>query len=277
MQGQITRQISNLYTVKIKDKFIDCKPIGKFRYEKITPLVGDYVIIDENNQITKILPRKNELTRPNIANVDRALIVTSAKEPELSYYLLDKMIALITYNGIKPVICITKLDLLNLFEKNNLLKLRNYYRKIGIKVLYNTEKNRLRRELKNKIVVLVGQTGVGKSSLLNSLDSNLNLKTNVISKSLNRGVHTTRHTELYQIDNALIADTPGFSALDFKGISKHEISSTFIEFRKEKCEFNNCLHIHELGCAVKEKIEKGKILKSRYESYIKLLSEVDKK
>ena len=246
-------------------------------YEKITPLVGDYVIIDDNNQITKILPRKNELTRPNIANVDRALVVTSIKEPEISYYLLDKMISLITYNGIKPIICFTKIDLLNILEKNDLLKIRKYYNKIGIKVFYNIEKNKIKRELKNKIVVLVGQTGVGKSSLLNSLDNSLNIKTNLISKSLNRGVHTTRHTELYQIGDMLIADTPGFSSLDFKDISKHEISDTFVEFRKEKCEFNNCLHIHELGCKVKEKVEKSKILLSRYESYVKLLSEVDKK
>lgn len=276
MQGQIIKQISNLYTVKVDDKLIDCKPIGRFRYEKITPIVGDYVTIDENNQITKILPRKNELARPIIANVDRALIVTSVKEPNLSYYLLDKMISLVTYNGIKPIICLTKVDLLNIIEKNELLKIKRYYNKIGIKLFYNTEKNKIKRELKNKTVVLVGQTGVGKSTFLNNLDSNLELKTSPISKNLGRGVHTTRHTELYQIEDMLIADTPGFSSLDFKDLSIHEIGDTFIEFRKESCEFNNCLHIHELGCKVKEKVENNKILLSRYESYTKLLKEVKK-
>lgn len=274
MQGQIIRQISNLYTVAFEGGTLDCSVVGKFRYNKELPMVGDYVIFDvAERQIKKILPRKNELTRPVIANVDRALIVTSAKEPDFSPLLLDKMLSLITYNSIKPVICISKMDLLNKTEQKEIKELKKYYEKIGIKVYYNTDKNQIKRELKNKTVVLVGQSGAGKSSLLNRLDITLNLDTNPISLSLGRGKHTTRHTELFKINDTLFADTPGFSALTFKEMKKKDIAKTFVEFKNERCKFTDCLHHKEKDCAIKELVEKNKILQSRYNSYLKILEE----
>jgi ribosome biogenesis GTPase len=278
MQGRIIRQISNLYTVSSEEKDYDCRVLGKFRYENITPMVGDYVTFDEEEkQITKILPRKNELKRPVIANVDRALIITSAKSPDLSLLLLDKMLSLVIHNSIKPLICITKIDLLNIKELRELKKLTKYYHKIGIKVFFNNKPNKLRRELKNKTVVLVGQSGAGKSTLLNKLDKTLSLKTSPISNHLGRGIHTTRHTELFKIGNTFIADTPGFSSLSFEGIAKADIAKTFLEFKKEKCPFDNCLHLNEKACEVKELVSKNKILASRYESYLKIIKEIEGK
>ncbi len=275
MQGIIIKQISNLYTVAYDNKYLDCTVIGKFRYNNITPMVGDYVTFnEEEKQIVKVLPRKNELKRPVIANVDRALIITSAKEPKLSLLLLDKMLSLIIHSSIKPLICFTKIDLLNLKELQELNKLKKYYKKIGIKVYYNNRANKLKRELKNKTVVLVGQSGSGKSTLLNKLDKTLNLKTSPISMSLGRGIHTTRHTELFKIGKALVADTPGFSSLTFDNINKTDIAKTFLEFKKENCPFNNCLHINEKDCKIKELVSKNKILASRYDSYLKILKEI---
>ncbi len=274
MQGQIIKQISNQYTVITDNGVFVCKTIGKFRYDKITPIVGDYCIIDKkDNLITKILPRKNELKRPIIANVDRAIIITSLKEPSISTLLLDKMISLVTYSGIKPVIIFTKKDLLNNKELRELRPLINYYKKIGIPVFFNNEKNKIKRYLKNKTVVLVGQSGAGKSTLLNKLDKALDIETKPISKSLGRGVHTTRHTELYKLGKVLIADTPGFSSLAFDDIKKEDIDKTFIEFREKDCRFTNCMHLKEAGCEVLKQLEKGKIMFSRYDSYVKILKE----
>lgn len=276
MQGRIVKQISNLYTVSSDDQLFDCSVIGKFRHDNITPMVGDYVTFNElEKQIIKILPRKNELKRPVIANVDRALIITSAKEPKLSLLLLDKMISLVVHNSIKPLICITKIDLLDNKELKELKKLTKYYHKIGIKVFFNNKPNKLKRELKNKTIVLVGQSGAGKSTLLNKLDKTLGLDTNPISKNLGRGIHTTRHTELFKVGNILIADTPGFSSLSFEGIKKEDIPKTFLEFKKEKCQFDDCLHFNEKECKVKELVGKNKILASRYESYTKIIKEIE--
>lgn len=276
MQGKIIKQISNLYTVSSDDQLIDCSVIGKFRYDNITPMVGDYVTFDEENkQITKILPRKNELKRPVIANVDRALIITSAKEPKLSLLLLDKTLSLVIHSSIKPLICITKIDLLNWQERQELRKLTKYYHKLGIKVYFNNRPNQIKRELKNKTIVLVGQSGAGKSTLLNKLDKTLSLETSPISKNLGRGIHTTRHTELFKIGNILIADTPGFSSLTFEGIKKEDVAKTFPEFKKVECPFKNCLHVNEKDCKIKELVSKNKILASRYESYLKIIKEIE--
>lgn len=276
MQGQIIKQVSNKYTVLCEKEILDCIPVGRFRHENITPMVGDYCIVDENKQIVKILTRKNELKRPVIANVDRALIITSVKEPSLSLLLLDKMIAEVTFNGIKPLIIFTKVDLLNHKELQEIKKLVKYYKKIGIEVFYNKEKFKLKRFLKGKTVVLVGQSGAGKSTLINKLNKKLKLETKPISKSLGRGVHTTRHTELYNGNNILIADTPGFSSLTFEKNDKKDLDSLFVEFRQNKCDFNDCLHINEKGCYIKKQVNDGKILRSRYDSYRKILEEVKK-
>lgn len=268
MQGKIIRIISNLYTVKCSDGKYDCQARGKFRNDKITPLVGDDCIIDKDNKyILEILPRKNELKRPLVSNIDTAVIVTSIKQPDLSLNLLDKMLSIITINKIKPIICFTKLDLADKNEKKLIKQLKKYYESINIPVLNNKKIGKLKRCLKNQVVVFTGQTGAGKSSLLNKIDKTLNLKTGEISMALNRGKHTTRHVELFELNNAYIVDTPGFSALDFNDISDEQIKDSFVEFGKYNCKFNNCMHINEKECKVKDAIENQQILLSRYENY----------
>ncbi len=277
MQGQIIRQISNLYTVKVGDMLYGCRARGKFRKDNISPMVGDYVIINpDDNVIEDILERKNELERPVIANVDMAFIVTSTKKPNLDLNLLDKLISVITFNDIKPVICFTKLDLLNPVEKENIDNLKKYYEMIGIEVVYNTDTAEIKRLLDNNIVVLAGQTGAGKSSLLNLLDSELDIKTDEISEALGRGKHTTRHVELYEISDGYVADTPGFSALDLKDMSKEQLRDTFIEFRDYECKFRDCMHRKEKDCGVKEALEEKMILQSRYNNYLSFLEEINK-
>ena len=277
MQGQIIKQISNLYTVKVGDMLYGCRARGKFRKDNISPMVGDYVIINtEDNVIESILERKNELDRPVIANVDIALIVTSTKKPNLDLNLLDKLISVITFNDIEPVICFTKLDLLNEVERENIDNLKKYYEMIGINCVYNTETAEIKRLLDNNIVVLAGQTGAGKSSLLNRLDDELDIETNEISEALGRGKHTTRHVELYEISDGFIADTPGFSALDLKDMNKEQLRDTFVEFRNYECKFRDCMHHKESKCGVKEALEDKMILQSRYNNYLLFLEEVEK-
>jgi len=268
LRGKIVKNISNTYTVIANNKFYDCKARGKFRDMGLTPLVGDEVEFDEvNNYILNILDRKNELKRPSISNVDIALIVTSLKKPDLSLNLLDKEITSIILSNIEPVICFTKLDLLNKNELKDLKKIIKYYESIGIKVFINIKLKKLIKYLKNKYVVLTGQTGAGKSSLINKIDINKDLKIGDISDALGRGKHTTRHTEFHDVKNIFIADTPGFSSLDLNEYSKEEIRDSFKEFNNGTCEYKDCMHINEENCAVKNKVLDGTILKSRYENY----------
>lgn len=275
MNGQIIRIISNLYTVKIDDMLFGCRARGVFRNKGITPLVGDNVIVDtDNNIIVKILPRKNELKRPAIANVDNALIIASVKEPDLDLILLDKLISIITYNNIEPIIVFTKLDLLTTEKKAEIALIKEYYESIGYKVLYNYEPAQIIKAIKGKIVVLAGQSGAGKSTLINKLTNKYDIETKEISKALGRGKHTTRHTELYDIDDALVADTPGFSSLDLSTISKEELQYTFIEFKDYECKYRDCLHNKEDDCEIKKAVENEKILKSRYDNYLKILEEI---
>ena len=180
----------------------------------------NYVL--KNKVINKILPRKNVLIRPPVANIDQALILTSTIEPSFSSNLLDKMLVIIEYNNIKPIICFTKYDLLE--DKTYIDSVIEYYKKIGYDVFINDEIDNIKNILNKKVSVLTGQTGVGKSSLLNRLKENLNLKTGEISKALGRGRHTTRHVELLKIEDGLVADTPGFSSLDFIGMNKNDIT-----------------------------------------------------
>ncbi len=272
--GRIIKIISNIYTVEIDNHEYDCRARGKFRCDLVTPLVGDFVVVDtENNYILKIEKRKNELSRPEIANIDVGLIMTSVKEPDLSLNLLDKQLLCISNAGIEPIICLSKLDLLKKNEKKEIKKIFKYYKSIGYKVITNKNLWILKKMLKNKVVVLTGQTGAGKSSLLNKLDNRLSLETKPISKALGRGVHTTRHTELFKIKNIFIADTPGFSALDLK-FSAETLKSLYPEFKGATCKFSDCEHVKEKGCKVKELYENGSIMASRYENYVKFRSEI---
>lgn len=276
MIGKIINNISDIYKVKYEKGCVECKARGKFKNDGIKPLVGDTVIFDiEKKIINEIRPRKNELVRPPISNVDQALIVISAKEPNLDLYLLDKMISIITFNNIDIIICFSKLDLLLKNEIQEIERYIKYYESIGYKVVKNTQIKELRKLLSNKTTVITGQSGVGKSTLLNLLDNELNLKTDNISHALGRGKHTTRHVELLEIEDALIADTPGFSSLSFYNMTKEDIKNSFVEFVKHKneCKYRDCSHLKEDNCIIKELVNNKKILQSRYDSYIKFIRE----
>ena len=270
MEGIIIKNISNDYLVRSKDGEYLCRPRGKFRNMKLIPLVGDKVIFDEEKKyLLEILSRKNSLIRPSVSNVDQAIVVSSVKMPELDTNLLDKMLTIISYNKIEPVICFTKLDLLNDLERIEINKYIDYYRSIGYVVVTNEDKNNFNDLFKNKITVLTGQSGAGKSSLLNFLDSGLNLKTDEISLALNRGKHTTRHTELYELLDGYIVDTPGFSSIDFRGMERSDIRDNMKEMfdNLHDCKYRDCMHIKEDGCRVRELVSDNVILESRYINY----------
>lgn len=274
MQGTIVKQISNDYTVKLDDNtLVVCKARGKFRNLHLTPLVGDKVIIDyQNKYIMEILPRTNELIRPSIANVDQAVIITSVHIPNFSSNLLDKLLTIIEYNNIKPIICFTKLDLIDDEYRKEIDIYINYYRCIGYDVYLNTDE-KIKDIFKNKVTVFAGQSGAGKSTLLNHLDETLNIATADVSAKLGRGRHTTRHVELLPVLGGLIADTPGFSSLDFIGMKNSDIRDSFIEFNqyRDKCEYQDCMHKSEADCEIKRQVESGNILSSRYENYLKFI------
>ena len=271
MQGQIIKIISNDYFVEYQNDIIICKARGKFRKDNIIPKVGDYVIFSmEEKVIDKILPRKNELDRPLVSNIDEAFIITSLKKPDFSSNLLDKLLTICEINNINPVICFTKKDLLSRQEFNNVKKIIKYYKSIGYKILYNSQIRKIKNEFNSKTIVFTGQTGSGKSTLINRLDRSLNFETNEISEALGRGKHTTRYVTLVSINKGKVLDTPGFSAIDLSKYTDKEIKDSFIEFKKYKCPYHDCTHTKEKECGVKHQIGK-KILKSRYNNYIKFI------
>lgn len=274
MIGRIIKCISNDYTVLADDKTYLCKSRGKFRKLQLTPLVGDLVKFDEQQcYILEILPRKNSLVRPPVANIDQAILITSVRHPDFSSHLLDKLITVVEFNHIKPIICFTKLDLLEEKEKAKMEKIISYYREIGYEIFTNTEVEKIKGIFKQKVSVFTGQTGAGKSTLLNKLDSTLQIKTGEISMALGRGRHTTRHTELLSIEGGLVADTPGFSALSLEELSPEDIRDQFVEFNQYRhlCKYKDCMHHKEQHCMIKEKVEDGTILKSRYDNYLNFI------
>ena len=269
MEGIIIKNISNDYTVKTPKGLYTCKARGKFRKDNIVPLVGDYVVFDEiDKYILDIKKRKNSLIRPSVVNVDQALIVTSVK-PSFDKVLLDKLLTIISFNNITPIICFTKLDLLEEEERPKIDKYIKYYKKIGYQVVTNENKNIFKNIFSDKITVLTGQSGAGKSTLINMLDKTLELKTNEISKALGRGKHTTRHVELFEIMNGFVVDTPGFSSIDFHDMKPSDIRDNMNEMfdNLQNCKYRDCMHINEDGCAVKQKVETEEILLSRYNNY----------
>ena len=271
MKGQIIKIIKGIYTVSYLDEVISCKCRGRLRNEKTIPVVGDYVLFDKEKQvIEKILPRKNSFNRPLVANIDQAFIVTSLKDPDFSLNLLDKLIVLMEINNVKPIICITKEDLLSEEEKS-IKKYLDYYKMIGYDVIYNYEIERIKKLFKNKSSVFTGQTGAGKSTLLNNLSKDLNLKTGEISKALGRGRHTTRVVELFNLYGGKVFDTPGFSALDLTKYTKEQIRDAFIEFKNFPCIYKDCMHIGEKECKVKKAVKDNNILEERYTNYLKFL------
>lgn len=280
MVGRIIKNISNDYVVECNGINYCCRPRGKFRYNGLVPLVGDIVKFDEKQKyLLDINPRKNYFIRPSVANVDQAIIVSSVKMPDLDTYLLDKLLTIISYNNVEPIICFTKLDLLTSIERKKIDEYIKYYQSIGYKVVTNENRNNFLDLFKDKITVLTGQSGAGKSSLLNLLDDNLNLKTDSISMALNRGKHTTRHTELYEVLDGYIVDTPGFSNIDFRGIDKISIRDNMREMfdNLSSCKYRDCMHIKEDGCYIREKIDSDKYLLERYTHYLSFISEKDKR
>ena len=268
----IIKNISNQYEVLFEDGSIQtCVAMGKVRLDK-KPLVGDHVLVEEFDSkygIQKILERKNSLIRPAIANVDQALIVMSAFEPDFSTTLVDRLIFLISYANIKPVLCVTKMDLVK--PNDPIYKSIEDYRKSGYEV-YTTGKDFDESEIiecfADKITVLTGQSGAGKSSLLNRINPDFQLHTQETSKALGRGKHTTRHCQLFKIGSGWVADTPGFSSLDFSRIDLIELKDKIEDFQiEEPCKFRDCVHINEPDCAVKRYVEEGKISSIRYENY----------
>ena len=272
MEGKIVKIISNLYTVEANNNLYNCRARGKIKYNKLTPLVGDKVLFDNKEKyILEILPRKNSLDRPSISNIDSAILITSVKKPDLSLNLLDKQITLCVINNIEPIIVFTKLDLLNKKDLKYIKSIMKYYSNIGIKVCTNNNLFKLKKYIKNKTLVLTGQTGAGKSTLMNKLDKKLNLATNEISEALGRGKHTTRHVELFKYKTSFIADTPGFSSLDLNNVNLDDIKDSFIEFKNVNCPYKDCTHTNENECTIKELVNNSKILKSRYENYLRMV------
>lgn len=274
MTGKIVKVISNDYTVLSNNELYVCKSRGKFRNLNIIPLVGDNVNFDDKNKyILEIFPRKNYLVRPPVANIDQCVIITSVKEPDFSANLLDKLLTIIEFNNIKPIICFTKLDKLNGTELVEIKEIMDYYYKIGYEIYDNQNLEKLKLIFKDKITVFTGQSGAGKSTLLNKLDSSLKLKTDEISFALNRGKHTTRHVELLHIYDGYVADTPGFSAISFLEMTNSDIRDNFIEFNnyREDCEYKDCMHDNEINCEIKRQVNGGDILFSRYENYLKFI------
>ena len=209
MKGQIIKISSDLHFISCENEVYPCKCRGIFRKEHITPVVGDYVLFSkEKSLIEEILPRKNVFERPKVSNIDQAFLITSLKEPDFSLNLLDKFIVLMEINHVEPIICITKRDLMNQYELNKIDEILGYYKKIGYKVIYNTELDKIKELLRDKTSVFTGQTGAGKSTLLNKLNPDWNLETGEVSLALGRGKHTTRVVELFEISNGKVMDTP---------------------------------------------------------------------
>jgi ribosome biogenesis GTPase / thiamine phosphate phosphatase len=284
-EGKIIKALSGFYYVLGKEGMVQCRGRGVFRKNKVTPLVGDHVVYqaenDQEGYILEVKERKNELVRPPISNVDQAILVFSAVEPDFSPGLLDRFLVLVEFNHIKPIICITKMDLANSGQKSIIDRYVLDYKKAGYTVILTSSETELGiRELmpylEGEISVFAGQSGVGKSSLLNVLRPDLELKTNDISSHLGRGKHTTRHVELIEIGNGLVADTPGFSSLEFTDIQPEQLSGCFPEIlqESENCKFRGCLHLSEPKCGVKAALQRGDIPEYRYEHFRDFLQEI---
>ncbi len=278
-RGLIIKALSGFYYVEEEQskKVYKCRGRGVFRNQNITPLVGDDVTfqIEANDQgyVTKLDKRKNVLVRPSIANVDQVLLVFSVKSPDFNQVLLDRFLAVIESRFIEPIIILSKMDLIKEKEIESFV---NYYASIGYKIVKTSKSDKRSIQnvceiLEDKISVLAGQSGVGKSSLLNAINPAFELNTDDISKALGRGKHTTRHVELYKVGNGLVADTPGFSSLDFREleIDVLVLAQSFVDYFElsSNCKYRGCLHINEPKCAVKAKLNNDFVYDNRYNNY----------
>jgi ribosome biogenesis GTPase len=283
LKGQIIKALSGFYYVASEDEIFQTRARGNFRNRKITPLVGDEVIFESSNQtdgyLLEILPRKNELVRPPVANVDQGVVVTSLVEPNFSYNLLDRFLVTLEYEGIEPIIFLTKADLVK--DLAAMKAIEETYQAIGYHVITSKAEGEdlleLQRYFPERITVFLGQSGAGKSTLLTRIVPELALETGVISESLGRGKHTTRHVELLPICDGLVADTPGFSSIDFLEIEAVELPKLFPDFLAvaANCRFRECMHLNEPDCAVKQGVAANEIAETRYKNYVQFLEEIE--
>lgn len=281
MEGIIIKGIGGFYYIKTDEGIIESKARGKFRYNSLKPMVGDRVTIKVENGkgiIEDIHERSSELIRPTVANVTQAFVVFAIKNPDINLDLLNRFLTLCEYNDIHAVVCLNKEDLCTEEEKENLKELIN---DIGYEVLFINAKegkgfDALKERLEHNITVLCGPSGAGKSTLLNSFIDREHMETGSVSEKIGRGKHTTRHSELIDVDNGYLVDTPGFTTLDVTFIDRDSLKYCFPEFNdyNNLCKFNGCNHYKEPKCAVKEAVEEGKINNLRYDFYIKTLEEI---
>lgn len=290
MVGKIIKGIAGFYYVHIEgDGIYECKAKGAFRKNKIKPLVGDNVEIDildtqeKKGNIIDILDRTNELIRPAVANIDQALVIFAAAKPNPNFNLLDRFLIMMERQGVDTLICFNKKDIV---DSNELKKLEETYEHCGYHVIFTSAKqnegiDEIRNLLEGKTTTVAGPSGVGKSSIINILQPDASMETGKISKKIDRGKHTTRHSELICInENTYIMDTPGFSSLyinDFEADELKEYFPEFLEYEPE-CKFQGCAHVNEPKCGVKNALSEGKISEIRYENYVEMYSELkDKK
>ena len=278
-EALILSTIGGVYKVYCENKILEVKPRGIFRHKKIKLLIGDKVLINEEElMIEDVLERNNSLFRPRIANIDLGVVVVSLMTPSFSSYLLDKFLTLLNMSNIKPLIVLTKEDLME--DKNRIQEIVSNYALIGVKAIPFSKRTKLgleeiKEEVKGKVIAFMGQTGVGKSSLINVLDPNFERDIGEYSIALGRGKHQTKEVILLPYENGFIADTPGFSSLELP-IFKEDLSLFFPGFMelKEECKYTNCLHISEKECKVKEAIENGKLSKESYQNYLDIIKEL---
>ena len=289
MQGKIIKGIAGFYYVNVVESGVyECKAKGVFRKEKIKPLVGDNVrieILDEENKtgnILEIFPRKNELIRPAVANIDQALVVFAVTKPTPHFNLLDRFLVMMERKEIPVVLCFNKKDIATSPE---IAELEAIYEKCGYPIVFTSALEQenieeIRRLLLKKTTAIAGPSGVGKSSLINLLQNQVQMETGTISRKIERGKHTTRHSELIAVDaDSYIMDTPGFSSLYVNDFEKEELKYYFREFAsyEGQCRFQGCDHVHEPGCVVKEALEEGKIHPIRYKNYLEMYTELKEK
>lgn len=281
MQGTIIKSLSGFYYVDTEGETVTCRGRGKLRHEKANPLVGDLVRItrlqDGTGTVEEILPRKNQFARPAVANIDQLVILCSGAIPVTDPYLIDRVAAIAQRKGCEVVICVNKRDLSDGDE------LEEIYRKAGFPTVCTSAVTgegveTLRTFLSGKVSAFTGNSGVGKSSILNALEPRFSLETGEVSSKLGRGRHTTRHVELFRVGDALIADTPGFSSFDLEEYELRDKNTLAMAFREflpylGRCQFLDCSHTKERGCAILEAVEAGEIASSRHQSYLRLYEE----
>ena len=286
MKGKIVKGISGFYYVHVAETGIyECKAKGIFRNQKIKPLVGDdveIVVLDEEKRIgnvEKILPRTRELIRPAVANIDMALVIFAAAKPDPNFNLLDRFLCMMEYQKVPVTICFNKCDLVTEEQRE---ALRKVYELAGYELLFTSAKTqenveKLKSVLQGKMTAVAGPSGVGKSSLINDLQDAVQMQTGGISDKIERGKHTTRHSQIIPIaETTYIMDTPGFSSMDLPGFSKEDLWTCYPEFVRFEpgCRFIGCSHIGEPDCGVKTALAEGKISQVRYDNYVQLYQEM---